>query len=74
MHQNCKYLGRRGEGGVESCLNIVCLKKIPISAAFIGVACVLQEFTLRFRPVGNNKTLQTRRREIKKTNNSVYYS
>jgi len=26
-----------------------------------------------FQP-GNNKTLQTRRREIKKTNNSIYYN
>ena len=27
-----------------------------------------------FQPEKNNKTLQTRRREIKKTNNSIYYN
>jgi len=38
-------------GGGGSCLNIACLKKIPISAAFTGMVSVLQEFTLKLRHV-----------------------
>ena len=70
----CVFISLRGDAFVYGSAILTFVLGVPNLCGQCSKSAYIPLPLVRGFQPGNNKTLQTRRREIKKTNNSIYYN